>query len=189
MVVKRAGEIGRTREDRECTGGGMREGAVAGDVAGEGRGVEGFTLKRHPVFAQRPAHRTRVSRWFRIVRGRVGDVLAWPVSEDDFTESVIRPSITLINTLYNTWSLSVNRGLNACATENVVVDQPLGSTLGSSFGDITFTAIEDQDDGTAATKNGLAKTYFDNFAFTVVPDPSGALLGLLGCLGFLRRRR
>jgi hypothetical protein len=94
-----------------------------------------------------------------------------------------------INTLYNTWSLSVNRGLNAYATENVVVDQPLGSTLGSSFGDITFTAIEDQDDGTAATKNGLAKTYFDNFAFTVVPEPSGALLGLLGCLGFLRRRR
>jgi hypothetical protein len=75
------------------------------------------------------------------------------------------------------------------STEKVVVDQPLGSTLGSSFGDITFTAIEDKDDGIEAYKNGLAKTYFDNFAFTVVPEPSSALLGLLGCLGLLRRRR
>jgi MYXO-CTERM domain-containing protein len=35
----------------------------------------------------------------------------------------------------------------------------------------------------------LAKTYFDNFAFSVVPEPSTALLGLLGGLGLLRRRR
>jgi hypothetical protein len=90
---------------------------------------------------------------------------------------------------YNTWSLSVNRSLNAYAPEVVFSNQALATTIGSSFGDITFTAIEDQDDGIEANKNGLAKTYFDNFAFTVVPEPSGALLGLIGCLGFLRRRR
>jgi hypothetical protein len=94
-----------------------------------------------------------------------------------------------IDTLANTWSLAVNRSLNAYATEVVVSNQALTTTVGSSFGDITFTAIEDQDDGIEANKNGLAKTYFDNFAFTVVPEPSSALLGLLGCLGLLRRRR
>lgn len=94
-----------------------------------------------------------------------------------------------IDTAANTWSLSVNRSLNGYATENVISNQALLTPLGSSFGDITFTANEDQDDGTAATKNGLAKTYFDNFAFSVVPEPSTALLGLLGGLGLLRRRR
>jgi hypothetical protein len=73
----------------------------------------------------------------------------------------------------------------------VFSNQPLSTAIGNDFGDITFTAYEDQDDGTAATKNGLVKTYFDNFAFTLteVPEPSSALIGLLGCLGFLRRRR
>ena len=94
-----------------------------------------------------------------------------------------------IDTAANTWSLSVNRGLNGYATENVISNLALFTPLGSSFGDITFTANEDPDDGTAATANGLAKTYFDNFAFSVVPEPSTALLGLLGGLGLLRRRR
>jgi hypothetical protein len=97
-----------------------------------------------------------------------------------------------INTAADTWSLSISRSLNsssAYAIENVFSNQPLFTPLGSNFGDITFSTYEDQDDGTAATKNGLVKTYFDNFAFTVVPEPSAALLGLLGCLGFLRRRR
>ena len=97
-----------------------------------------------------------------------------------------------IDVAADTWSLSVMRSLNstaAYALENVFSNQPLFTPIDNDFGDITFTAYEDQDDGTAETKNGLVKTYFDNFAFTVVPEPSSALIGLLGCLGFLRRRR
>jgi hypothetical protein len=89
----------------------------------------------------------------------------------------------------DTWSLSVMRSLNAYTTENIFSNQALFTPISNDFGDITFTAYEDQDDGTALTKNGLVKTYFDNFAFTVVPEPSSALIGLLGCLSFLRRRR
>ena len=94
-----------------------------------------------------------------------------------------------IDIVTDTWGLAVSRALNGYVTESVFSNQALFTPIDNSFGDITFAAFEDQDDGTAATKNGLVKTYFDNFAFTAVPEPSGAFLGLLGCLGFLRRRR
>jgi hypothetical protein len=101
-----------------------------------------------------------------------------------------------IDTGADTWSLAINRSLNstAYARETVFTNQPLLSAIGTSFGDISFRANEDPDTGidpatSINTANGLSKTYFDNFAFTVVPEPSSALLGLIGCLGLLRRRR
>jgi MYXO-CTERM domain-containing protein len=38
-------------------------------------------------------------------------------------------------------------------------------------------------------KNWQATAMFDNISVTAVPEPSVALLGALGLLGFLRRRR
>ncbi len=98
-----------------------------------------------------------------------------------------------INTLDDTWSLSINRGTDGYLVDNILTNVALDNTIGSSFGDIVFTANEDLDGGLAgsANANGLAKTFFDNFAITAtaVPEPSTALIAAAGLLGLLRRRR
>ncbi len=102
------------------------------------------------------------------------------------------------NTAHN-WSLSsiTNGGASvttsgngptmAAGTRSTNFNLALTGLTGETNTTITFTLL----DNTLAENNNTNRTFFDNVTITgtVVPEPSTALLGALGLLALLRRRR
>ena len=75
-------------------------------------------------------------------------------------------------------------------TSSLVTGLHFNNNIGGSFGNITLTTMADPENPTNGfAAHGLAKTYLDNFSFSVVPEPSSILLALSGALLICMRRR
>lgn len=85
------------------------------------------------------------------------------------------------------FDLVVRRQLNNYVAETVATNLSFANNIGTSFGVIGFEMFEDPDNSNA-TAQGVPKTYLDNVVFSVVPEPSTGLVGLLCALGMVLRR-
>jgi hypothetical protein len=118
------------------------------------------------------------------VGGGTGDVeffvngTAFPITTTETDASFDGLVKNTLSIVFDATALTADLRVNGTSVTGGAVAVPGGLTLAGIAGV-----------GITHNNTTLAGTAFDNFSLSAVPEPSAALLGLVGMLGLLRRRR